>query len=160
MSTSLRSSLLVLCVISSACYESPVPISTQAVPYDHALVGTWQSAEDTDDRMSVLQFDNGYYYVEMPWELGAADTTRLRARAYLSNVDGTEFVNVQDIQGEDRAYTFFRLTRHPDNSISLVPLKDLPKFTTSDQLEAYLRSHLRDRAIYDNEARFTKVSSR
>lgn len=159
MFTSVRS-VLALCVVVSACYESPVPISTQAAPYDQALVGTWQSSEDDDDRMSVLQFDNGFYYIETPWGLGPADTTRLRARAYLTNVAGAEFVNVQDIQGEDRAYSFFRLTRHADGSISLVPLKDMPKFTSSAELHAYLREHLHDRAIYDNEARFTKISSR
>jgi len=159
MLTSIRS-VLVLCVIASACYQSPVPISTQAAPYDRALVGTWQSIEDRDDRMSVLQFDNGFYYIETPWGLGPADTTRLRARAYLTNVAGAEFVNVQDIQGEDRAYSFFRLTRHADGSISLVPLKDIPTFTSSAELHAYLREHLHDSAIYDNEARFTKIRSR
>jgi hypothetical protein len=159
MATSLRT-VLTIAVLASACYQSPVPISTQAVPYDPALVGTWQSEETASDRMSVLQFDNGYYYVEMPWSLGSADTTRLRARAYLSDVDGTTFVNVQDIQGADRSYSFYRLTRLPDSSIALVPLKDMPKFTTSEALQAHLRAHVRDDMIYDNEARFRKVSER
>ena len=159
MFNSIRS-VLALCVVASACYQSQVPISTQATPFDRALVGTWQSLEDDDDVMSVLQFDNGFYYIEMPWGLGPADTTRLRARAYLTNVAGAEFVNVQEIQGENRAYSFFRLTRHPDGSISLVPLKDMPTFPSSLELHAYLREHVHDRAIYDNEARFTKISSR
>ena len=151
--------MLTIAVFASACYQSPVPISTQAVPYDPALVGTWQSAEDADDRTSVLQFDNGYYDVEMPWHLGSADTTRLRARAYLSELDGTTFVNVQDIQGEDRSYTFFKLTRLSGNTIALEPLKDMPKFVSSAELSAYLRAHARDGAIYDNRAVFSRAGS-
>ena len=158
MATSIRT-LLSIVVFATGCYQSPVPISTQAAPYDPALVGTWQSAEDADDRMSVLQFDNGYYYVEMPWHLGSADTTRLRARAYLSEIDGTTFVNVQDIQGADRSYTFFKLTRLSGNTISLEPLKDMPKFVSSAELSAYLRAHSNDRGIYDNRAVFSRAGS-
>ena len=159
MLTSIRS-VLALCVVASACYKSPVPISTEAVAYDAELVGTWQIDDSDSDQLSVLQFDNGYYYIEMPWNLGRADTTRLRARAYLTNVDGSTFVNVQDIQGEERAYTFYKLIKHSNRSVTLIPLKDMPRFATPNELATYLRSHLTDSAIYDNEARFRKVSAR
>jgi hypothetical protein len=149
---------LAISMLTAACYESPVPISTNAVPFDAALVGTWAPVDgDSDDWLAVLQFDNGYYYVETPWDFGAADTTRLRARAYLSSVAGATFVNVQDIQSEERSYSFFRLTWHADSTISLAPLKSMPKFSSSEDLQSYLRAHLSDSSIYDEEARFTKV---
>lgn len=153
--------LILSVVLIAACYESPVPISTNARPLDAGLIGTWQTdAEEGNEQLSVLQFDNGYYYVEMPWDRGSSDTTRLRARAYVTDVAGTLFVNVQDIQGPERAYTFFKLMRHSETSLSLRPLKGLPKFASSAELETYLRGHRADSSIYDAETMFRRVSPR
>jgi hypothetical protein len=145
-------------ILIVGCYQSPVPISTNAEPFDAALGGTWAPVDgDSDDWLAVLQFDNGYYYVEQPWDFVTADTTRLRARAYLTRVADATFVNVQDIQGEDRSYSFFRLAWHADSTISLTPLKSMPKFSSSEDLQRFLRVHLSDSSIYDEETRFTKV---
>jgi hypothetical protein len=117
--------------------------------------------------MLVLRFNDNAYYVELR-EAGteAFDADVLRLRAYITDIDGQRFVNVQNIDAldeEERLYLFYTYTLSPEGLLTVTELQDvagqdLDKFETSEALYAFIRQHVNDEALYGDAMTFRRMT--
>ena len=145
-----------------ACNQSVVPIDTLAnAPADSAIVGVWESLDGDSTIVSVFEFRAPEYYVEINTVEGTSplnwDDPILRARAFITRLDGENFVNIDGLDGKPRGYALYRFELHGDTLIAVELAEEVHKFTTSRELQAHLHSHLRDPAIYKDTIRLRRV---
>jgi hypothetical protein len=130
-------------------YDIPITASPSAKT-DNQLLGEWVSI-DHDNVMKVRQFDASLYVVSLNGRL---------FRAYHSDLNGTRFVSIQDLDSSDRKYCYRvwtlsgdgnRLTLHSINA-SLVPRE------TKDILEIQklLRQNLKNPQLFVDETQFVR----
>ena len=159
--------VLFLLILSTGC-GTPVPLgAAEDAVFDADLVGLWQAvpSPDADDaQMLVLQFNDREYYVELR-EPGSEPFGEevLRLRAYLTDLDGHRFVNLQGIDPEDteREFIFYRYALDAAGLLTIteVELGDErdEEFETTEELRAFVRARLDDPALYGDTARFMRL---
>lgn len=161
--TSILLGLMVL-FIGVGC-GSPVPISdADNAPFDEQLVGHWQATQTAGETvdMFILQFNDREYYVELrEVKSQPSDEEVLRLRAYISEVEGHRFINVQTIQDE-REYYFYTYALEPDGRLMIQELRDVEpekinEFESSDALLAFVRQHVDNPALYGEATRFVRM---
>lgn len=160
-----------LLVLGGMGCGSVVPISDVAdAVFVPDLVGQWRGVtpEDEEGRMLVLRFNDSAYYVELREEgTEAFDEDVLRLRAYITDIDGKPFVNVQNIDAlddDERLYLFYTYALSPEGLLTVTELqdvagRDLDKFETSEALYAFIRQHMNDDALYGDAMTFRRVTS-
>jgi hypothetical protein len=147
--------------LTTACYQSMVPVGGTAMPVDTNLLGIWEEVEPENSPaiVTIRATGDAEYYVEMPWHRGTH--TIMKARASIIMAGGTTFVNLHDVETGEPEILVMRLKRLTDNSISVATLKEsVPRFDTAEQLHAYLAAHADDASIIQDELRLRKVSAR
>lgn len=160
----LRLVCLAVCtlVFLTGCYESTVPISDpDAATLDPALQGTWEPAEiDEDARFWVTAFNEREYLIEMCCDEdvevdGREGDGRVFMRAFLSDVDGTRFMNLQILGAppeEQQAFFFYRVEQEGDDVLALHPIADAALEAaapaTSEALFELVRTNGADPAFY------------
>lgn len=155
--------LLLAAVISTACYQSPVPDVGPALPLDATLIGTWEPIDNEadPDRLTIKPLSDTNYYVEMPWDVIGGKAQLMKARAFLTSAGGATFVNLQDFDNEDQEYLLLKLIAHDERTLSVATLKkDLPRFGTREDLHAWLEQHANDTTIIQDILRVRKVTAR
>jgi hypothetical protein len=122
--------VLVLAILSSACFNEPVtPPDRSRV--DARLLGEWDcrpTDPSADDRalLTVLRFDAGQYYAE--WKEGEKLE---RYRAYPGVLKGLAILNVTELS--EKYWTALRASFSADGSLSLaVPATRITDLTDDD----------------------------
>ena len=164
-----RFSLLICSLLLlTGCYESAVPIAEPgAASLDHSLQGTWVPTEPSDDapdaRFWVAAFNEHEYLIEMCCDEdlevdGRENDGRVFFRAFLSDVESRQFVNVQIVgtpPDEEQTFFLYRLEREGTDSLALHPLSDdaleaaAPE--TSEALFELVRANGADPAFYGDD---------
>jgi hypothetical protein len=86
-----------LCILAFTACQYEVPITSSATrKVQERLLGDWASL-DGKEKMKVRRLDDSIYIVDYDGDL---------FRAYHSDVAGTPFVSVQDINSSDRKYAY------------------------------------------------------
>ena len=140
-----------LCVLAfTACqYEVPITSSpTQKV--QEQLLGDWRST-DGKEELKLRRLDDGVYIVYYDGDI---------FRAYHSDVAGTPFVTVQDLNSSDRKYAFV-IWKLSDNGKDLrlrsVNDKVVPKETRdSATVVELLTKNSRNPGLFGEEIEFRK----
>jgi hypothetical protein len=95
--------MLVACVVSGCIYDAPITASgTRNI--DARLVGDWTS-EDGKENLKVRELTGTTYLLVLNGD---------PFRAYHSDFAGVSFVTVQDLNGRDRKYAFFKYALSAD----------------------------------------------
>ena len=151
--------VLLAALLSGCPFESKVPVGTaDRSIVDGRLLGYWvgddPAGKDESSLFAVRDFNGREYYVE----LSEGDKEPTRLRAYSVDVDGQAFLNISELHAERRPRTF-NLARYAfldggKLSIWLVGDKGVPSALASDaqKLTEYLKSHMNDRALYDEDS--------
>ena len=140
----------VVALLLSACEGSPVPLSDPpAVPVDTTLAGYWEftspDSEPPHDRLLIVPFNRNEYYVEF-YSTGIKgsdqrDTTRVRA--WLTEVAGRRFANIQCLLCESEPEYLFMDVRAEDGRLLLAPIdNDLYDGFTAEMTPEQARAHL------------------
>jgi hypothetical protein len=140
-----------LCILAfSACeYEVPItPSPTQKV--QERLLGDWTST-DGKEKMKVRSLDDSVYIVYYDGDL---------FRAYHSDIAGTPFASVQDLNSNDRkyAYVVWKLSEEGKHlSLRNVNRKVIPKETRdSAAVAALLTKNAHNPELFGEEIEFRK----
>jgi hypothetical protein len=140
-----------LCILAfSACeYEVPItPSPTQKV--QERLRGDWTST-DGKEKMKVRSLDDSVYIVYYDGDL---------FRAYHSDIAGTPFASVQDLNSNDRkyAYVVWKLSEEGKHlSLRNVNRKVIPKETRdSAAVAALLTKNAHNPELFGEEIEFRK----
>ena len=139
-----------LCILAfSACeYEVPItPSPTQKV--QERLLGDWTST-DGKEKMKVRKFDDSVYIVYYDGDL---------FRAYHSDIAETPFVSVQDLNSNDRKYSYVVWKLSDDGKhLSLRSVNKLIPKETKDSatVAALLTKNVRNPELFGEEIEFRK----
>ena len=140
-----------LCVLAFTACQYEVPITsapTQKV--QEQLLGNWRST-DGKEELKLRRLDDGVYIVYYDGDF---------FRAYHSDVAGTPFVTVQDLNSSDRKYAFV-IWKLSDNGKDLrlrsVNDKVVPKETRdSATVVELLTKNARNPELFGEEIEFKK----
>jgi hypothetical protein len=162
--------LLTLLFLLLSC-GSRVPIAPvdQAI-VDDRLVGVWQAADPAAKEsieLIVYKFNEKEYSLEMREEKnnsGRADKDTLHLRAYIIEIKGKRFINVQTIESlepDDRLFFFFYYQIEQDNRMRVKPLEDfgqarIDDFPDSKSLYTYIEQQADNDSLYGEGSLFVK----
>ena len=140
-----------LCILAFSACEYEVPITSSPTrKVQEQLLGNWISL-DGKENMRVRRLDDSTYIVYYDGDL---------FRAYHSDVGGTPFASVQDLNSDDRkyAYVVWKLSDN-DKHLSLrnVNRKVIPKEARdSAAVAALLTKNVRNPELFGEEIEFRK----
>jgi hypothetical protein len=140
----------VCCIALAGCiYEVPITAKpTRKV--DERLLGDWTS-KDGKEKMNVRKVDDFTYIVLFEDEF---------YRAYHSDVAKTPFVSVQNIDSDERKYSYMTWKLSEDGNqlgLRMIDTKLIPKETKSSAaIRKLLTKHLDDPELLEEEALFIK----
>ena len=140
-----------LCVLAFTACQYEVPItSTPTQKVQEQLLGDWRST-DGKEELKLRRLDDGVYIVYYDGDI---------FRAYHSDVAGTPFVTVQDLNSSDRKYAFV-IWKLSDNGKDLrlrsVNDKVVPKETRdSATIVELLTKNARNPELFGEEIEFRK----
>jgi len=156
--------LVVTCtLLAGACHKSAVPIApVSAAPFDSSVTGIWQELGPDSVVLSVFEFRAPEYFVELNTPAGRspldAKEPPFRARAFITRVGGSTFINIDELTGRPRAYSFYRFEVKGDTLVGYELNEAAHKFASSQELTAFLSAHLDDPSIYSEPVRFRRVA--
>jgi hypothetical protein len=140
-----------LCILAfSACqYEVPIT-SSPTRKVQEQLLGNWTSS-DGKEKLKLRRLDDSIYIVYYDGDL---------FRAYHSDIEGTPFATVQDLNSNDRkfAYVVWKLS-DDDKTLSLRNVSDkvIPKETKdSATVVALLNKNARNPELFGEEIEFRR----
>ena len=141
--------LVCLCFLSACLYEVPITLNpTRKV--EERLLGNWTSS-DGKEHMNVRRLDENSYVVYYDGDL---------FRAYHSDVGGTPFASVQDLNSNDRkyAYVVWKLSDDGKNlRLRSINDKVVPKETKdSATVVAILTKNASNPELFGEEMEFNK----
>ena len=157
------SGLFILCMTVIACDVSPVPIAPVGeAPFDSALLGVWHtldpdSGEIESGSLTVLEFRAPEYYIELLEDNELSDI--VRARGFITRIGNVTFMNADELTMKPRGYTFYRYSLAGDTLIVAAVSEASQKFTTSDELRAFMVRNLDTDSLYGESARFVRVKA-
>jgi hypothetical protein len=142
--------LVCLCFVGACVYEVPVTLNpTRKV--EERLLGNWTSS-DGKEHMNVRRLDENRYVVYYDGDL---------FRAYHSDVGGTPFASVQDLNSNDRKYAYVVWKLSDDgNNLTLRNVNDkvVPKESKDSAAVAMLlEKNARNPDLLGEEIQFRKV---
>ncbi|MFQ5569572.1 MAG: hypothetical protein ACE5G0_07845 [Rhodothermales bacterium] len=158
---------MALVAVGSGC-GSVVPIGDPAdAVFVPELVGEWQQITGPGERparMTVLNFNDIEYYVELREDGGPSEMDTLRVRAYITRVNGTSFINAQTIDSveeDERRFFFFTFHLNRYGTLILREVNDPGEgeehaFETSEALRAFIRQNVHNDALYGESVAFVK----
>jgi hypothetical protein len=135
--------LFVLAIMLSGCpYGCELPIDKPSVKINPALLGKWEPKSTSDETYTVTKTDEYTYQIDKAGKDPANKATYI---AYLSDVDGTTFLNLKDPgnSGEKKFY-FYKVELNGSNSkVTLTPVTENIKetFTSSEDLKAFFKRY-------------------
>jgi len=141
---------IVCCLGLSGCDgDYAVPITSGPTrKIDQRLLGNWVSKDGTD-KIKVRSLDDSIAIVSYNGDL---------LRALHSDVGGTSFISVQDIDSADRKYIYLAYKLSDDGKrldLRVVNTKVIPKETKdSVSVQKLLKKNLQNSNLFGDEAQF------
>ncbi len=152
--------VFIAAIFVSSCYESTYPLAPLTNSrIDPALLGTWeQLGEDKSVKLLILQFNEQEYYVR--WQAGD-DGDIIRCRGYTVQINGTPFMNLQNINpdgAEERTFVFFRYSLEDKQTLKAQMLSDRlfddVTISSSTELREFVAGNLGNDKLYEDQLTF------
>jgi len=154
---------LVVVILLCGCAGSQVSLGPPGeVPVDNQLTGKWVQisgvTSDSSISMTVYRFNDYEYLLEY-----VMNSETLLIRAFTTSIEGILFANVQCIGcDDDDDYIFFRYFLSEEGILKVRPVRTEyyqdPLFKSSQDLFHFIKDHLEDDKIYENEAQFRRAN--
>lgn len=153
-----------------SCYESKVPMGvSRDSTIDENLIGKWKgkvkravTQDEVDAEMLILKFNDDEYYVG--YKMGKEGyLDHFNIRAYTVIVDGVPFLNAQnidDIEEDERTFTFFTYSISQDGVLTLKMVSDdfvRTDFKSSAELYEFIKTNLNNEELYERPIIFRKI---
>jgi len=143
MKTILVSTLCAVCfIVFAGCpYGSEVPIDEPSIKVEEKLLGKWEPKSSSDDLITITKEDQFTYRIEKTSK-NSTDVTVYKG--YLSNIDGTRFMNIYEENSSQKSFYLYKLDISGSGAkATLAPITDNidEKFETSAALKAFIKKH-------------------
>jgi len=129
-------------LLTSCLYKVPIT-SKPTSNIDQRLIGDWLG-KDQKEVMKIRMFNEKEYIVSLNGSL---------SRAFHSDVEGTRFINIQDLDGSERIYAFASYGLSEDLkqlTVKIVSQEMVPSKTpSSEEVQTLLKRHLKNPALYN-----------
>lgn len=139
-------------------YESTVPLGpAKKAILDPALTGRWQQLPNKDGGtdigvLEILPFNDREYLVKLTDNNGCEVS-----RAYVIEVGGQGFINLQGLEEEQKKFSFARYTFNPEGHLVLEIVSDellKTPIDSSKKLYRFISKHLADPKLFHPELTF------
>ncbi len=135
--------LFVLTIMLSGCpYGCELPIDKPSVKINPALLGKWEPKSSSDEAYTVTQMDEFNYQIV---KTGKDVKDKTVYNAYLSEIEGTVFLNLRDAgDNSDKKYYFYKVELNGSGSkVVLSPVTEniTETFTSSEELKAFFKKY-------------------
>jgi hypothetical protein len=152
--------LFAILFICTACpYESATPIDIPKFPIDENLIGKWEEkGKDKSDKgknfYDMQKLDNQRYsLIENTLNENAETFTQKEFIAYISQVDGQNFLNIQ-AKKKLQTFMLYKIDFSADKKqLTLLPLSEYirEKFNNSKDLREFISTHKHLSFFYGQE---------
>jgi hypothetical protein len=144
--------LAFIIILFSGCpYSSEVTIDQPSVKLDEKLLGKWEGKSSTDYTYTVTKLDDKTYNIDKK-SASTGDVTNYNA--FLSEINGTRFMNVYEPNGESNTYYFYKVEVTSSGSkTTLIPVTENidEKFTTSSELKDFFKKNMANSYFFAKE---------
>jgi len=165
--------LTFLFLLLSCGSRVPIALVDQAI-VDDRLVGVWWAMDSTANEsieLIIYKFNEQEYSLEMREEKqnsGKSEKDTLHLRAYIVEIKGKRFINVQmieSLEAEDRLFFFFNYSLEQNNRMQVRPLEDVGKvriddFPDSESLHAFIEQQVNNDSLYGETSLFVKQETK
>jgi len=132
-------------------YGSEVPIDKPSIKIDEKLIGKWENRSSSDEVYVVKKEDDYTYRFEEKSSDGSEPTIYY---AYLSDVDGTRFLNVWQKDAQPLNYYFYKLEISGTGvKVTLHPVNENidETFYSSAELKDFIRKNMKLSFFYEKD---------
>lgn len=151
-----RLSALICCslLLFGCPYESKVPISKPKFPPDNSLIGKWVEKGQNKEEYTVSI--DGYEYKIEGKEIKSGNTENYKG--FITEVKGVRFFNIYEKGADEISYALYKIETG-NNTITLkgISEKITDKFTTSNDLKAFIEKNMGSATFYDPKEEMTFV---
>lgn len=154
--------LFIGCPYNSEVSIDPVP----SVPVIKDLYGIW-AENDSASKRYVIKPENDYVYTIDELQLNSSKSNYEQYTSYsafLSNLDGTIFLNVKEKEGSDNIffspnYYFYKLQVFKD-SIILTPVTEYirEKFDNSSDLRLFFSTNMKNSYFFAQDQKYFRIT--
>lgn len=146
-------------------YNSEVSIDGQpAVKIETRLLGKWQ-LRSSDDATYVVEQKDDYTYTitekhKPNQDTSVAPTPDKVYNAFLSDVGGTKFLNLYEVNSDSKVYYFYKVVLNDEvEAFTLYPVTEYitEKFTSSGDLKKFFQSYKDLSFFYGTKDEYIKV---
>lgn len=148
-------------------YNSEVPIdSSPTTPIIKELFGTW-AENDSASKRYVIEYENDFVYTIEELQLNSTKGEYEQFTtysAYLSNIDGTIFLNVKEKKGSNNPfytsnYYFYKLQVFRD-SVILTPITEYirEKFNNSNNLRLFFSANMKNSYFFAQDQKYFRIT--
>jgi hypothetical protein len=136
--------LFAIAVFIGGCpYASEVAIDNPSVKVNPSLLGSWEKKSSEKYIYTVSKTDDFNYKIT---RTDSAAQSPSIYKAYMSDVDGDKFLNLQETGSYSEKATYYLYKVELNSSSTRVTLKPLTenireKFSTSDELKSFIRKN-------------------
>jgi len=160
--------ILALCCMSilfMGCpYNSDVSLDEQpAVKINTKLIGKWQERTSEDVTYIVSKKDDYNYTIlekHKPAQGDSVSSSDKTYNAFLSNIDGTTFMNLYDASQDTKSYYFYKIVISDEiEGFTSYPVTEYitEKFTSSADLKKFVQTYKDLSFFYGAKVEYIKV---
>jgi hypothetical protein len=158
----------IMIVILCGCfYESIMPLAPiNADLFDEDLLGVWLQTDpigsDQPLRITIFQFRGPEYYLEVLSDTATSKGIQTvdRYNGYLTMVEKSMFMNVQELKPGARPYWLFRIKKIGNDTLVVAGLLEniAPQFESSKKLYEFVKANLSVDTAFTAVGTFERIS--
>ena len=141
-------------------YHSDVAIDTPTVKIDAKLLGKWQKRTSDEETYIVTKIDDYNYKIIEKEKTPTEGSKDKEYNAFLSTINGTEFLNLYDPTEETKSYYFYKLQLSDEiEGFTLFPVTEYvtETFTSSGDLKKFVQANMGLSFFYGSKEEYIKV---
>ena len=144
--------ILFAAFLFSGCpYSAEVAIDTPSIKIDDKLLGKWESKSSSDYMYTVSKDDDKTYSIEKK-SASSGDVTTYKA--FLSDINGSRFMNVYEDGIEFKTYYFYKIEVSTSGAKStMFPVTENidEKFTSSADMKDFFKKNMGFSFFFDKD---------
>ncbi len=145
-------SLISCAIMLMACpYNSSIPLGTAEAKVPAFMLGTWEKLDDATIHIEIKAGTTNTMDVTKTTTSEDSEPTVENYIAYVTDINGTMFLNVSEKTDYEPSYYFYKVGREGDNKMILSAVTEnvREKFEDSGAMKKFFASNMQNSYFYD-----------
>jgi len=142
-------------------YSSTVPLSDAGIKVADNLIGKWEQPEDAGVSIEIKRSGpNSVTVVKTEAGYEGGEPTISNYEAFLTDINGTIFLNVREVSEYEGSYYFYKLIRDGDFKLTIFPVTDNVRetFDNSEMMKKFFAANMQNSYFFNTgEETYYKV---